>query len=69
MLSHLMIFTDKITTLHYNKTENILFIGSKDGYFQIFKLPKEWRAPEIENIERELEHNRRELVKLKKEAS
>jgi hypothetical protein len=36
-------FSDKITSVHYNKERNIIFVGSKDGRFRIWKIPKDWR--------------------------
>jgi len=58
-------FTDRISCLHYNKEKNVFFAGSRDGKFRIWKVPKEWRVKEIDDIEREYEFARKQIVKIR----
>ena len=52
-------FTDKITSITYDKVKNVFFVGSRDGKFRIWKVPNEWRSKEIDDIEREFEFSRK----------
>jgi len=58
-------FTDKVTCLVYDREKNVLFAGSRDGRFRVWKVPKEWRSKEIDNLEKEFEYSRKEVLKLK----
>ena len=58
-------FTDKITSIHYNKEKNVLFIASKNGKLRIWKVPKELRNKDIEKVEREYEFSRKQILKIK----
>lgn len=50
---------DWISMIHYNEKRALLFAGSGDGKFQIWKLPEEWRDPHIDQLEEDY------LVKVK----
>jgi WD40 repeat protein len=52
-------FTDKVSCIHYNKEKNVFFAGSRDGKFRVWKVPKEWRSKEIDEMEREYEFSRK----------
>jgi len=55
-------FTEKITCMHYCKEKNVFFAGSKDGKFRVWKLPNEWRSKEINDMEREYELSRKQMI-------
>jgi len=44
---------EKVTCIHYNKEKNVIFAGSKDNKFRVWKVPKEWRDKEIDILERD----------------
>jgi hypothetical protein len=49
-----MTFTDKIRLLQHDKTKNLLFAASNDGYCVAWKLPPEWCPSWMEKKLREL---------------
>lgn len=52
-------FHQRISALHYNSSKNVLFAGAKDGKFRIWKIPPEWRAKQVDDIERDFEFSRK----------
>ena len=44
----------------------MIFAGARDGRFGVWRLPERWRAKEIEEVEKEYEQARRQMVKLRK---
>lgn len=45
--------------IHYNKTKNVLFAASRDGKFNVWKIPHEWRSKVIDDRELDAEYERR----------
>jgi len=45
--------------IHYNKKKNVLFAGSREGTFRVWKIPHEWRSKVIEEREMDAEYERR----------
>ena len=58
-------FQDKICLLEYEKDKNVVFVGSREGKFRIWKIPKEWRGRDIIRQEIELEFQRKQLLKMR----
>ena len=52
-------FQEKVRVIHYNKLKNVLFAGSRDGQFRIWKIPHEWRSRIIDDRELNAEYERR----------
>ena len=57
---------ETISVLGYHNDKNVLFSGSKDGNFRIWKVAHEWRSKNAELAEREayrtvIEENKRRL--------
>lgn len=46
-------FVDRISSIQYSLQKNVLFVGSKDGKFKIWKVPNEWRQKWVEKAELE----------------
>ena len=55
-------FTEKITCMTYCEKRNVFFAGSKDGKFRIWKIPSEWRSKQVDEMEKEYEFSRRQMV-------
>ena len=36
-------FSERVQSMFYNQEKNILFSGSREGNFKIWKIPNEWR--------------------------
>ena len=51
-------FSDRVRCIHYNKARNVLFVGSRDGKFRVWKIPHEWRSRVIDEREMEAEYER-----------
>ena len=47
--------------LSYNKQKNILFAGSQDGQFEVWKIPSEWRPKYINRRETEVLNKKNKL--------
>lgn len=46
-------FTDRIESIHYSLQKNVLFVGSRDGKFKIWKVPNEWRQKWVDRAEQD----------------
>ena len=46
----------------YCEKRNVFFAGSKDGKFRIWKIPSEWRSKQVDEMEKEYEFSRRQMV-------
>jgi hypothetical protein len=53
----------------YNRERNLIFAGAKDGRIGVWRLPETWRSQEIDNMEREFEIARRQMIKMKRKTS
>lgn len=53
-------FTDKIKEIHYNSEKNIIFVTSRDGRLNCYKLPNKWGSKEMEELNNELEFNKKQ---------
>ncbi len=56
-------FTDRIESIHYSLQKNVLFVGSRDGKFKIWKVPNEWRQKWVDKAEQEYEMKRRDTLR------
>eukprot|EP00347_Sterkiella_histriomuscorum_P007307 403349456 len=57
-------FHERISCLHYCKEKNVLFAGAKDGKFRVWKVPSEWRSKQIDEVERDYEFSRKQVILL-----
>jgi hypothetical protein len=53
------------TMIHYNRDVNLVFAGSRDGRFGIWRFPERWRSQELEDMEREYEQARKMMMKVR----
>ncbi|TNV82742.1 hypothetical protein FGO68_gene9612 [Halteria grandinella] len=58
----------KSTFLTYNRERNLIFAGAKDGRFGVWRLPDTWRSREIDELEREFEYSRRQMMRIREKA-
>jgi hypothetical protein len=53
------------TFLNYNRERNLIFAGAKDGRFGVWRLPEVWRDRSIDELEREFENSRRQMMRIR----
>lgn len=52
-------FTERVQHIHYSSDKNVVFLGARDGRFQAFKVPNEWRLKSVELREQEYQYRER----------
>lgn len=62
-------FTEKVTCMTYCEKRNVFFAGSKDGKFRIWKIPSEWRSKQVDEMEKEYELSRKQMLFMKQDKS